>query len=52
MKKKLLYEYSHEEIAEKLNLTRGQVWHIEKNALKKIKKIIKDKKLDIEVEGK
>lgn len=34
------YGMTHLEIAEKLNLTRGQVWHLEDAALKKIRAYI------------
>lgn len=34
------YGMTHLEIAEKLNLTRGQVWHSEDSALKKIRAYI------------
>ncbi|WP_418181260.1 hypothetical protein ACNSOL_12190 (plasmid) [Aliarcobacter lanthieri] len=36
---------SHREIAKKLGLTRGQVWHLEDSAIKKIRDFIIDKNL-------
>ncbi|MEV9477441.1 sigma factor-like helix-turn-helix DNA-binding protein, partial [Aliarcobacter butzleri] len=40
-----IYGLSHKDIAKRLGLTRGQVWHLEDSAIKKIRNYIIEQNL-------